>query len=407
MNRSTRWKPLGYFLIVIGVILDLFTFMFIYLRILLLTIVTLIPGMVLIFIGSMLTTYKPQQFQGRRSQDEYRQTLRDHLGITIMVVGTILVISGLMLILYIGLFFMLVMVVVGSAVLLIGAYLDSNVRVRYQRKLPPIDQPRIVPSDLESILDDTYPKKAKAKSEDIEPFSTYKHLSLPFANFWVRMGYLTKAFSKYLAIGLILTFIFSAIQFVNPVNVTRSLMYLILAFLLLVPFFFIFILWLLLNSYIFREKAHLFPEGHPYQDKELWNVRPGSMMCQRGPAKHQTRMDLEISHQVPSSWKGKRMGLFLTYPLSYYGTSEFMNHFYIPSPIDLEDDGLLRIHRLGLRFNSDVSDVYFRVHFISLFRYRALTILWFGIGALLVIWFLFFIFGPLILYLATFFGIPL
>gem|GEM_PF-6932851 len=397
---------MGFILIVIGVILDLFALMFIYLRILLLTIATLIPSLVLIFIGSMLTTYKPRQFRGGRSRDEYRQTLQDYLGITIMLVGTILVISGLILSLYIGLFFMLVMVVLGSAILLIGAYLDSNVRVRYQRKLPPIDQPRIVLSDLESILDYTRPKKAKAKSEDIEPFSTYKHLSVPFANFWVRLGYLTKAFSKYLVIGLILTFVFSAIQFVNPVNMTRSLLYLILAFLLMVPLFFIFILWLLLNSYIFREKAHLFPEGHPYQDKVLWNVRPGSMTCQRGPAKHQTCRDLEISHQVPRSWKGKRMGLILTYPLNFYGTSEFMNHIYIPSPIDLEDGGLLRIYRLGLRFDSEFSDVYFRVHFISLFRYRVLMILWFGIGAMLMIWFLFFIFGPLILYLATLFGIP-
>jgi len=100
------------------------------------------------------------------------------------------------------------------------------------------------------------------------------------------------------------------------------------------------------------------------------------------------------------------MGLILTYPLNFYGTSEFMNHIYIPSPIDLEDGGLLRIYRLGLRFDSEFSDVYFRVHFISLFRYRVLMILWFGIGAMLMIWFLFFIFGPLILYLATLFGIP-
>jgi hypothetical protein len=324
----------------------------------------------------------------------------------IMVIGTCVVISGLMLSLYIGLLYMLVMVVIGAAILVIGIYLDSNVRIRYQRELPPDDEPRIVVSDLPSILDYAHPKKAEVITDDIEPLSTYKHLSVPFANFWVRMGYLTKAFSKYLVIGLILTFIFSAIQFVNPVNVARSLMYLILAFLLLVPFFFIIVLWLLLNSYIFREKAHLFPEGHPYQDKVLWNIRPGSMTCQRGPAKHQTRMDLEISHQVPRSWKGKRMGLFLSYPLNFYGTSEFMNHFYIPSPIDLEDGGILRIYRLGLRFDSDVSDVYFRVHFISLFRYRVLMILWFVIIAMLMIWFLFFIFGPLILYLATLFGIP-
>ena len=55
-------------------------------------------------------------------------------------------------------------------------------------------------------------------------------------------------------------------------------------------------------------------------------------------------------------------------------------------------------------------DVVYRIReehrFESLFRYRVLTILWFGIGALLVIWFLFFIFGPLMLHLATLFGIP-
>ncbi len=341
-----------------------------------------------------------------KRRDQYRKTRRDYLGIVIMTIGCFVVISGLLLILVIGLLLMLVMVIIGSAILLIGGYLDSNVRIRYQRTLPPVDQPIIVPSGLESIQDQAYPKNAKAPSEDIEPFSTYKHLSVPFANFWVRMGYMTKAFSKYLGLGLILTFVFSAIQFVNPVNVARSLMYLILAFLLLVPFFFIFLLWLLLISYIFREKAHLFPEGHPYQNKVLWNVRPGSMICQQGPAKHQTRNDLEICHQVPCSWKGKRIGLILAYPLNFYGTSDFMNHFYIPCPIDLEDGGLLRISRLGLSFDSDVSDVYFRVHYISLFRYRVLTILWFVIGALLVIWFLFFIFGPLILYLATLFGIP-
>lgn len=341
-----------------------------------------------------------------KRRDQYRKTRRDYLGIVIMTIGCFVVISGLLLILVIGLLLMLVMVISGSAILLIGGYLDSNVRVRYQRTLPPVDQPIIVPSDLESIHDQAYPKNAKASTEDIEPFSTYKHLSVPFANFWVRMGYMTKAFSKYLALGLILTFIFSAIQFVNPVNAARSLMYLIFAFFLLVPFFFLFLLWLLLNSYMLREKAHLFPDGHPYQDKVLWNVRPGSMTCQRGPAKHQTRMDLEISHQIPRSWIGKRMGLALTYPLNFYGTSEFMNHFYIPSPFDLEDDGLLRIYRLGLRFDSDVSDVYFRVHFISLFRYRVLMILWFLIGVMLMIWFLFFIFGPLILYFATLFGIP-
>ncbi|MHA2315376.1 MAG: hypothetical protein ACXACF_08890, partial [Candidatus Hermodarchaeia archaeon] len=292
MNRRARWEPLGVILIVISVILSLLGFLFIYLRNLLLFVATIIPALALLFIGMILTTDKRRRLQKGRTRDDYRRTLRDHWGIGIMVIGTILVISGLMLSLYIGLVFMLVMIVIGAAILLIGAYLDSKVRIRYQSELPPEDEPRIVPSDLPSILDYAYPKKADVKTDEIEPFSTYKHLSVPFANFWVRIGYLTKAFSKYLGLGLILTFVFSAIQFVNPVNATRSLMYLILAFLLLVPFFFIFLLWLLLNSYILREKAYLFPEGHPYQDKVLWNVRPGSMICQRGPAKHQTRMDL-------------------------------------------------------------------------------------------------------------------
>lgn len=406
MSKRVLWNFVGLIFLAIGLILDLFGLLFISSGNYLSTVMVLIPGIVLIFSGLIILGEKRQLFSREMPQNEYRRTRRDHVGIVILATGSILVISGLGVSLYVGLFLMIVIVTIGAALMVIGIYFDSKVRVRHKKTLPPTDRPRIVPSDLESILDYTYPKKGKAKSEDIEPFSTYKHLSVPFANFWVRIGYLTKAFSKYLGLGLILTFVFSAIQFVNPVNVTRSLMYLILAFLLLVPLFFIFLLWLLLNSYIFREKAHLFPEGHPYQDKVLWNVRPGSMICQRGPAKHQTRMDLEICHQVPRSWKGKRMGLILTYPLNFYGTSEFMNHFNIPSPIDLEDGGLLRIHRLGLRFDSDVSDVYFRVHFISLFRYRVLMILWFVIIAMLMIWFLFFIFGPLILYLATLFGIP-
>jgi hypothetical protein len=50
--------------------------------------------------------------------------------------------------------------------------------------------------------------------------------------------------------------------------------------------------------------------------------------------------------------------------------------------------------------------VYFRVHYISLLRYRLLMILWFGILIMVMIWFLFFIFGPLLLYIAALFGIP-
>jgi hypothetical protein len=300
---------------------------------------------------------------------------------------------------------MLVMVCAGSALLLIGAYFDSNVRVRYQRTLPPVDQPIIVPSDFESILDYTYPKEADARTDDIEPFSTYEHLSSSYGNFWIKIGYLTKAFAKYLGLGLVLTIFFAAVQFLSTVDIIRGLLYWFVALVLMVPLFVLFLLWLLLNSYLFRDKAHLFPEGHPYQDKVLWNVRAGSMICKRGPARHRTLMDLEISHQVPRSIRGKRIGLILTYPLNYYGTNEFMNQFYIPSPSDLEDGGILRIHQLGLRFDGDFSDVYFRVHFISLFRYRVLMILWFGIGAVLMIWFLFFIFGPLILYFASLFGV--
>jgi len=338
-------------------------------------------------------------------RDQYRRTRRDYLGIVIMVIGTILVLSGLMLSLIIGIFLMLVMVIVGSAILLIGANLDSNVRVRYQRKLPPNDQPRIVPSDLESILDYTYRKKVDAPTEDIEPLSTYEHLSVPYGNFWIKIGYMTRAFAKYLGLGLVFTIVFAAVQFLSTVNLIHGLLYWFVALILMVPLFVLILLWILLNSYLFRETAHLFPEGHPYQDKVLWNVRPGSMICKQGPARHSTVMDLEISHQVPRSMRGKRIGLILTYPLNYYGTNEFMNHFYIPSPSDLEDGGILRIQQLGLRFDSDVSDVYFRVHYISLFRYRVLMILWLGIGAMLMIWFLFFIFGPLILYFAALFGI--
>lgn len=338
-------------------------------------------------------------------RDQYRKTRRDYLGIVIMVIGTSLVLSGLMLSLIIGLLLMLAMAIAGCALLLIGAYLDSKVRVRYQRKLPPVDQPIIVPSDLESILDYTYPKDADATTEDIEPFSTYKHLSVPYVNLWVKIGYMTSAFAKYLGWGLVLTCVIAAGQFLLTVNIIRGLLYWFWALLLMVPLFFLFILWLLSSSYIFRDKVHLFPEGHPYQDKVLWNVKPGTMICQTGPARHSTLMDLEISHQVPRSWQGRRIGLILLYPLNFYGTTEFMNQFYIPFPSDLEDGGILRIHRLGLRFNSDFSDVYFRVHFISLFRYRVLMILWFGFGAVLTIWYLFFIFGPLVLYLAVFFGV--
>lgn len=342
----------------------------------------------------------------KNRRDQYRKTRRDYLGIVIMTIGCLVVISGLMLSLIIGLVLMLVMVILGSAILLIGAYLDSEVRVRYQRTLPPVDQPIIVPSDSESILDYAYPKKAKASTEDIEPFSTYDHLSVPYGNFWIRIGYLTRALAKYLGLGLVLTIVFAAVQFLSTVHLIRGLLYWFVALILMVPLFVLFILWILLNSYLFRETAHLFPEGHPYQNKVLWNVRPGSMICKQGPARHSTVMDLEISHQVPHSMRGKRIGLMLTYPLNYYGRTEFLNHFYIPSPSDLEEGGILRIQQLGLRFDSDFSDVYFRVHFISLFRYRALMILWFGIGVILVIWFLFFIFGPLILYFAALFGIP-
>jgi hypothetical protein len=290
------------------------------------------------------------------------------MGIVIMTIGCLVVISGLMLSLIIGLSLMLVMVCAGSALLLIGAYFDSKVRVRYQRTLPPVDQPIIVPSDFESILDYTYPKEADARTDDIEPFSTYEHLSSSYGNFWIKIGYLTKAFAKYLGLGLVLTIFFAAVQFLSTVDIIRGLLYWFVALVLMVPLFVLFLLWLLLNSYLFRDKAHLFPEGH-------------------------------------RSIRGKRIGLILTYPLNYYGTNEFMNQFYIPSPSDLEDGGILRIHQLGLRFDGDFSDVYFRVHFISLFRYRVLMILWFGIGAVLMIWFLFFIFGPLILYFASLFGV--
>ncbi len=326
-------------------------------------------------------------------REQYRKTRRDYLGIVILVIATILILSSLTLSLIIGVVLTVVISTAGLTLLLVAAYLDSNVRLRYQRTLPPIDQPRIVASDWESTR------------EDIEPISTYKHLSVSYANFWTRIGHLAISFSKWLGLGIVLTFAFSAIQFLNPVNAINGIGYLLLAFLLIVPLFFLFIIWLLLNSYIFRENVRLFPEGHPYQDKVLWNVQPGTMVCHRGPARHHTIMDLEISHQVPRAWLGKRMGLILTYPLNFYGSDEFLNHFYIPAPSDLREGGLLRIYRLGLRFNSDFSDVYFRVHFISHFRYRVLMILWFGIGGLLVIWYLFYVFGPLLLVIAALFGI--
>lgn len=405
MNRRARWEPLGVILIVISIILSLLGFLFIYTRNLLLFVATIIPALALLFIGLILTSDKRRRLQRGRLQDDYRRTLRDHWGIIIMVIGACVVISGLMLSLYIGLLYMLVMVVIGAAILVIGIYLDSKVRVRYQRKLPPDDEPRIVVSDLPSILDYARPKKADVKTDDIEPLSTYENLAVPYGNFWIKFGYLTRAFAKYLGLGLVFTIGFAVIQILTTVDFIRGLLYSFVALLLMVPLFVIFILWIILNSYIFRDRAHLFPEGHPYQDKVLWNVKPGSMVCQKGPARHSTLMDLEISHQIPRSWRGRRIGLILPYPLNFYGANEFLNQFYIPAPSDLEEGGILRIYRLGFRFDSDFSDVYFRVHYISLFRYRVLMILWFVIIAMLMIWFLFFIFGPLVLYFATLFGV--
>jgi hypothetical protein len=338
-------------------------------------------------------TLAPNKRHGSRASEQYRRTRRDHLGIIIMVIATILTISGLMLSLFFGILFMLVMIIVGMVLLLFGAYLDSNVRVRYQRQLPPIDQPRIVESDRTPT------------GEAIEPLSAYKHLSVPFGNFWVRYAYIIKELSKAFWLALLLNFAFAIYGYVVSGQIISGLLYLLGGFLLIVTLFFLFALWMLMNSYLFREKARLFPEGHPYQDKVLWNVRPGSMICKQGPARHRTRMDLEISHQVPRSWKGKRMGLFFTYPIHIYGGDPFLKHFHIPFPKDVEDGGLLRIYRLGLRFDSDISDVYFRVHMISLSRYRALAILWFIIGIVGGICYFWFLFIPLLTLFATSFGI--
>ena len=211
---------------------------------------------------------------------------------------------------------------------------------------------------------------------DIPPLSTYVALGRPYGNFWVRYGYLIKMLTKTFIVMIVLNVITSLVGLWFTADPIGGLFLLIRIALYIFPLMFLFLLWLLGFSYILREKAYLFPDGHPYQEKKLYNLALGQLTYQLGPSRHSTKMDVEITQTIRQKMRGKKQDLLLFYPLNYYGKTNLFNGVGIPIPKNLENGDLLRIYRFGFRFDHDFSDVYIRFYFASNLRIYGTMVLW-------------------------------
>jgi len=210
----------------------------------------------------------------------------------------------------------------------------------------------------------------------IPPLSTYAALGIPYGNFWIRYGYLIKMLTKTFYVGLILNAIAAVIGLWFTGNLFGGLLFYIEFALIVFPLLFLFLLWLLGFSYILREKAFLFPDGHPYQEKKLYNIALGQLSYQLGTSRHATKMDVEITQPIRRNMRGKKGELLLFYPLNYYGKTKFFNRVDIPIPKNLQNGDLLRIYRFGFRFDDDYSDVYIRFYFASNLKVYGNMVLW-------------------------------
>ena len=211
---------------------------------------------------------------------------------------------------------------------------------------------------------------------DIPPLSTYVALGRPYGNFWVRYGYLIKMLTKTFIVMIVLNAITALVGLWFTADPIGGLLILIRLALYIFPLMFLFLLWLLGLSYIFREKTYLFPDGHPYQEKKLYNLALGQLSYQLGPSRHSTKMDVEITQTIRRNICGKKQELLLFYPFNYYGKTKFFNGVDIPIPKDLQNGDLLRIYRFGFRFDDDYSDVYIRFYFASNLKVYGTMVLW-------------------------------
>jgi hypothetical protein len=223
---------------------------------------------------------------------------------------------------------------------------------------------------------ETIEEYEKPTAKGTPPLSTYTALGKPYGNFWVRYGYLIQMMTKTLISIIIIDVIVTVIGLWLTANLIGGLLFYIRFTLIAFPILFFFLLWLLGFSYIFREKAYLFPDGHPYQEKKVYNLALGQLSYQLGPSRHSTKMDVEITQTIRRNMRGKKGELLLFYPLNYYGKRKLFNLVNIPIPEDLQEGDLLRIYRFGFRFDDDYSDVYLRMHFASNLRMYGTMGLW-------------------------------
>ncbi|MFX0078959.1 MAG: hypothetical protein ACFE8O_06910 [Candidatus Hermodarchaeota archaeon] len=210
----------------------------------------------------------------------------------------------------------------------------------------------------------------------VPPLNTYAALGKPYGNFWVRYGYLIRMMTKTFILTLIINAIVSVIGLWFTADPIGGLLVLIEFALIAFPILFLFLVWLLGLSYILREKAYLFPDGHPYQETKLYNLALGQLSYQLGPSRHVTKMDVEITQPIRRSMRGKKGELMLFYPLNFYGIKKLFSQVDIPIPEDLQEGDLLRIYRFGFPFDDDYSDVYLRFYFVSNLRFYGTLTLW-------------------------------
>jgi len=161
-------------------------------------------------------------------------------------------------------------------------------------------------SAKESWLVETIEEYEKPTVKGIPPLCTYAALGIPYGNFWVRYGYLIKYMTKTFIFTLIFNAIVSVIGLWFTANPIGGLLALIEFALIAFPLLFLFLVWPLGFSYILREKAYLFPDGHPYQEKKLYNLALGQLSYQLGPSRHATKMDVEITQPFRRNMRGKK-----------------------------------------------------------------------------------------------------
>ncbi len=231
-------------------------------------------------------------------------------------------------------------------------------------------------SSKESWMVDSIEEYQEPTIKHVPPLSTYAALGRPYGNFWVRYGYLIKMMTKTFILTLIIDAILSVIGLWFTADPIGGLLVLIEFALIAFPLLFLFLVWFLGLSYIFRENAYLFPDGHPYQDIKLYNLALGQLSYQLGPSRHATKMDVEITQPIRRNMRGKKGEFLLFYPLNFYGNKKLFNSVDIPIPEDLQDGDVLRIYRSGFPFDNDYSDVYLRFYFVSTLRFYGTIVLW-------------------------------